>query len=231
MAAAEAAEAAKPPAAARAISDADLVGRDNEDAELARLRAERLDELKGVSAKAPRFGTVAPLARADYTKEVNEADAVSAARGAAAAAGGVHVALALRLAHGMSPSSSHPLLRVRYCRAPGVRRASGLLSFSQRARGTTSAPTCSSSSSSSRASLARSNFCKSSRPSAFQATPMPTCPRFSSIGTTPCSGNAPVRAPLAARASASTPSSGSSRRAGSSKPLYQSARTPPPRRL
>ena len=49
-------------------------GDDNDDNELARLRAERLDELKGGSgSREPRFGTVAPLSREDYKKEVNEA--------------------------------------------------------------------------------------------------------------------------------------------------------------
>jgi hypothetical protein len=45
--------------------------------ELARLRAMRLDELRGTS-REPRFGTILPLSRGDYSREVNEAgDGVS----------------------------------------------------------------------------------------------------------------------------------------------------------
>lgn len=44
---------------------------DDEGAELARIRAERLDELKG--RKPTRYGTILPISRADYVQEVNQA--------------------------------------------------------------------------------------------------------------------------------------------------------------
>ena len=66
------AESSKPPKSSAA---AETMGPDeeSEDAELARIRAERLEELRGGSSKQGCFGSVLPLSRVDYTKEVNQA--------------------------------------------------------------------------------------------------------------------------------------------------------------
>ena len=75
---ASAGEEAEPTPAAEALaavqaSEQRGTRAEEEDAEVARLRAKRLDELKGKSPGEARFGSVKPLEVADYTKEVNEA--------------------------------------------------------------------------------------------------------------------------------------------------------------
>lgn len=63
-----AAAAAKPsPSADGGADDEDA------DAELDRLRAERLEAIKGESGRSGEFGLVLPLTRDDYTAEVNQA--------------------------------------------------------------------------------------------------------------------------------------------------------------
>ena len=85
------------PSAAAASSEVPSPAGDaarEEDEELVRLRAQRLDELKASGTSGvPRFGVVARLSRADYTREVNEAGE------------GVAVVVLLAKAHGHYLSS------------------------------------------------------------------------------------------------------------------------------